>query len=121
MSDYGSPTWYFNLHWSNDEPLYWAVLGHAEERLARSPKMTREALGAYVISTVERWCEGLGVDLEPPLIFGRVAHHSQSRPAGVDRRVLAMMGEEVGDFRLVDEAEVGDAVLEGLSVEESEA
>ncbi len=101
-----SPTWYFNLHWSNDEPLYRAVLRYGGSLLSRLPNMTDQTLGRNVIDQVASWCADGG--------WGRPAGE---RPSGVNAAVLKMMAEEVGNFRDVNEEEVGEQVRESLGIE----
>jgi len=104
-------TWAFDLHWSNDEPLYRAVLDYSRELLRRVPTMTQQTLGRNVRDTVQRWC----ADESAMRTTGW-----QATPYVVDRRVLRMMREEVersGGFADVDENSVGESVLDSLNIE----
>ena len=101
-------TWAFGLHWGNDEPLYRAVLAYASAAMGRVP-MSNQTLGRNVIDNVQRWCAQGYVS---SLGFGPLHY-----PMPVDPHVLAMMRKEVGNFRLVDEVEIGEDVREALANE----
>lgn len=110
MADRLSATWYFNLHWQNDQELYLAVLDFARVCLRQVPNMTEQTLGLNVRDTVWRWCVD---EAATPLGW-------QQRHYPVTRAVLVMMREEVaaaGGFPDVELVEVGEAVRESLGVE----
>lgn len=125
-------TWAFNLHWSNDEALYRAVLRYAAGCLRRVPNMTDQTLGLNVKNEVRRWCEDgyvsdLGwspvcLDCGARLYTGRDHRCPVTRTVQpaliVSRSVLDMLAEEVGDFSRVNEESVAEDVREALGIEE---
>lgn len=103
----GSPTWYFNLHWTNDYSLYHAVLDYSRGLLRRVPSMTDQTLGRNVRDAVQRWCED---GVAEPLGW-------QDRAYTIKPAVLEMMRREVEDFNRVSEEAVGAEVRELLGEE----
>jgi len=99
-------TYYFILHWKNDEPLYRDVLLYAGECLRRVPDMTDLTLGRNVKDTVRRWVadgEVVGLGWDEGIDYWPV-----------DPDVLASMAREVGNFDRVSEGEVAEDVRDFL-------
>lgn len=98
------PTWAFNLNWTNNYPLYWAVLGFSASVLARTPSISDADLGAAVRQAVEQWCDD-----------GHVRLHGVR--GAVPSAVLRVLADDVRDFSAVDPATVGVEVRDVLQSE----
>lgn len=88
-------TWAFNLHWQNDQGLYYSVLDAARTTAAQTE--SDYDLGEFVVNYVGETLAEL--------------YNSGNREA-----VLNIM-QDVGSFWRIDYREVGEAVRESLDAE----
>lgn len=102
-----TPNRVLDMHWSNNQELYHAVLAYGAWVLNRVTTMTDQTLGRNVRDNLQRWADegrvsrlGWGPDHYPAVAYG----------------VLRAMDQEV-EWQAVAEAELGADVREALGVD----
>lgn len=93
---------YLDMHWSNDHRWYVVTVGMATTALRNDDELTDVQLGALVLFIFRRWVE------------------TKSNTAGIDQRIIDMMGDELachGGFDAVNLAHFGESLRESMGNE----
>lgn len=98
--DYSEADRFLDMHWSNDQRWYVATLDMA--RRVPESKLSNVQLGSLVLFIFRRWVE------------------TKTNTAGIDQRLIDMMGDELarhGGFDAVNLAAFGESIRESMGNE----